>query len=329
MNDLRPLIEAIEGNDSFLLLSHIDPDGDAIGSLIALSTLLERKGKRVVAYDRDGVPEIYRFLRRSDEIVSSAPSGPFDAAIFLECPSVKRAGDECEALINEIPLWINLDHHEDNADFGHINIKMPEVSAVGEIICDLYETMDEPIDIVAAEALYTAIMTDKGSYRFGNTTPRAHDISARFIEMGVSPDNVYREIHEKMSPQAALIAARAHGTLEIDDGISCITITRAMLEQAGATAEDTHDIVGYGRPIRDVEVALLFRETMSDIKVSLRSKSRIDVNQIAAGFGGGGHRRAAGCNIEGSLEEVKEKIFAAVRKALSESRSGAPRTDGH
>jgi len=330
MNKLKPLIETIEENNSFFLVSHIDPDGDAIGSLIAMLMLLRRKGKRCVAYDRGGVPEIYRFLKCSDEIVSSPPeSERFDVAVFLECPTARRAGDECERLIKTIPMWINMDHHEDNSGYGHINIQMPELSAVGEIIYNLFEAMDEPIDIVVAEALYTAIMTDTGSFKYSNTTPRSHVISARLIELGVSPDTVYQEVYEKLTPPAAMIAARAHASLELGDGISCITITRAMLEEAGATAEDTHDIVAFGRPIRNVEVALLFRETGNDIKVSLRSKTDVDVNKIAVGFGGGGHLKAAGCNIKGAMEEVKEKVFAAVRKALAESRDGSPATDEH
>jgi phosphoesterase RecJ-like protein len=127
-------------------------------------------------------------------------------------------------------------------------------------------------------------------------------------------------VYEKLSRPAALIAARAHATLEIEDGISCITVTRKMIEDAGASAEDTHDIVAYGRAIASVEVALLFRETESDIKVSLRSKKQIDVSKVAGTFGGGGHKKAAGCNIKGTMEEVKEKIFSAVKKALAEAQ---------
>jgi phosphoesterase RecJ-like protein len=328
MIELRPLIEAIENNNSFLLLSHIDPDGDAIGSLIAMQELLRRRGKEAVAYDRDGVPEIYRFLEGSGEIVSTLPSRPFDAAIFLECPSARRAGAECGPLVESIPLWVNLDHHEDNANFGHINILAPGAAAVGEIIYDLYEALGEPMDSTIAEALYTAIMTDTGSFKYSNTTPRSHEISGRLIELGAVPDVVYREVYEKLSPAAALLAARAHSTLTLEDAIACITITRAMLDEVGATAEDTHDIVAFGRPIRTVQVALLFRETENDIKVSLRSKGGVDVNKIAVGFGGGGHLRAAGCNIKGTMEEVKEKVFTAVREALAQSGGGAAGADG-
>ena len=327
-NELRSLAKIIEDHDSFFLVSHIDPDGDAVGSLIAMLLLLERRGKKAVAYDRDGVPQIYRFLKCSDRISSSVPSSErFDAAIFLECPSIQRAGAECGEIVEKIPVWVNLDHHEDNARFGHLNIIRPELSAIGEFIFDLYEAMGEPMDTIVAEALYTAIMTDTGSYKYSNTTPRSHTISARLIELGVSPCDVYQEIYEKLSPSAALITARAQSTLELKDGISCITITRAMLEEAGAGPEDTHDIVGLGRPIRSVEVALLFRETEDGVKISLRSKNRIDVNKIAVGFGGGGHLRAAGCNIKGTMEEVKEKVLSAVKKALAESQSGAAQTD--
>jgi phosphoesterase RecJ-like protein len=170
-------------------------------------------------------------------------------------------------------------------------------------------------------------MTDTGSYKYSNTSPESHEISARLIEFGIKPYEVYQEVYEKLSVPAALIAARAHGTLEIEDGISCITITQKMLEETGATPEDTHDIVSYGRAIDNIEVALLFRETENDIKVSLRSTHRIDVNKIAVGFNGGGHLRAAGCNIEGTMEEVKAKVFAAVREALTEANS-AQQTDG-
>ena len=328
IDQLKPLIETIERHESFLLLSHIDPDGDAIGSLIATLLLLERKGKKAVAYDRDGVPEIYRFLECSDRITSTPPSSEtFDVAIFLECPTVGRAGAECEKLIEKIPVWINLDHHADNASYGHINIIRPELSAVSEMIYTLFDAMGEPLDAVIANALYTGIMTDTGSYKYSNTSPACHEISARLIEFGIKPYEVYQEVYEKLTPPAALITARAHGTLEVEDGISCITITKKMLAEAGATPEDTHDIVSYGRAIDNVEVALLFRETEDNIKVSLRSTSRINVNKIAVGFNGGGHLRAAGCNIEGTMEEVKAKIFSAVREALAEA-GDAQQTDG-
>ncbi len=330
MNDLKRLIGIIEEHESFFLLSHLDPDGDAIGSLIAFLLLLRRKGKRAVAYDVDGVPEIYRFLDGSDQIVSTIPSSEqFDVVVFLECPSVERAGSACEQIIKDIPLWINLDHHVDNMKFGHLNIIESGLSALGELIYDLYDTMGEPMDIAVANALYTAIMTDTGSFKYSNTTPRAHEISARLIELGVKPYEVYQEVFEKLSPQAALIAARAHSTLAIEDGIACITITRTMLEETGAGPEDAHDIVSLGRAIGDVEVALLFRETENNIKVSLRSKNRVDVNKIAVRFGGGGHVRAAGCNIEGDMQEVKEQIFEAVRTALEEDRPLDAGTDGH
>jgi phosphoesterase RecJ-like protein len=327
-NELRQLVEIIEQNNEFLLLSHIDPDGDAIGSLIALLLLLRRKGKKAVAYDRDGVPMIYRFLQSSEEIVSSVPSsGKFDAAIFLECPSLQRAGTECRSLIDKIPVWVNLDHHVDNARFGHFDMVKPELSAVAEIIYELFGEMNEPIDMIVAEAIYTAIMTDTGSFKYSNTSPRAHEISGELIKLGIKPYEIYQKVFENLSAPAALIAARAHSTIEVDDGISCITITRAMLEETGAGPEDTHDIVSLGRAIGSVEVALLFRETEDNIKVSLRSKGRVDVNKIAVGFKGGGHLRAAGCDINGSMEDVKKQVVTAVRDALKQS--GNPAEDTH
>lgn len=320
-NEFKELVQVIERHNSFLLLSHIDPDGDAIGSLIALLLLLERKGKKAIAFDQDGVPEIYRFLKCSDRITTAIPpSARFDVAIFLECPTVQRAGEGCASIIEKIPFWVNIDHHMENARFGHLNIVDPKLCAVAEIVFDLFNAMGEPIDLVVGEALYAAIMTDTGSFKYPNTTPRAHETSAQLLQLGINPHDTYQKIYENLSVPAALVTARAHSTLEIADSISCITITRAMLREAGATAEDTHDIVNLGRNIRSVEVALLFRETDNGIKVSLRSKTFLNVNEIAVQFGGGGHLRAAGCTIKGSMEEAKKLVFAAVRKALKEAR---------
>ena len=321
-NEFKELVDVIERHDSFLLLSHIDPDGDAIGSLIALLLLLRRRGKKAIAFDRDGVPEIYRFLKCSDQITTTvSPSERFDVAIFLECPTVQRAGEGCASVVEKIPFWVNIDHHMENARFGHLNIVDPELCAVAEIVFDLFNAMREPIDIVVGEALYVAIMTDTGSFKYPNTTPRAHETSARLLRLGIGPHGMYQKIYENLSVPAALINARAHSTLEIDDSISCITITRAMLKETGATAEDTHDIVNLGRNISSVEVALLFRETDNGIKVSLRSKTSLKVNEIAVQFGGGGHLRAAGCTIKGSMEQAKKQVFEAVRKALKEART--------
>jgi phosphoesterase RecJ-like protein len=316
-NDLKLFAEAIERNTRFLLVSHIDPDGDAIGSLIALHILLERKGKQAVAFDQDGVPEIYQFLKGADRIRNRIdPSEQFDAVIFLECPNAGRAGDKYSELLKKAPYWINIDHHMDNSGFGSLNIVDPELSAVGMFIYASFKFMDEPVDKASAEALYTAIMTDTGSYRFPNTRPQAHIISAELLALGVDPHRTYQKIYENLSKPAALINARAHGTLEILNGISCITITRKMLEEAGAPPEDTHDIVNYGRNIRDVEVALLFREVENGVKVSLRSKSFLNVNQIATRFGGGGHLQASGCTIQADMEQAKRLIFSEVRQAL-------------
>ena len=319
-NELDPLIETIERHESFFLVSHIDPDGDAIGSLIATLTLLESRGKKAVAYDRDGVPEIYRFLKGSGRVTSTLPSSEtFDVAIFLECPNPGRAGEEAQKLAERIPERVNLDHHEDNTLYGSLNILKPDFSAAAEIIYHLFEDMGEPIDDVVAEALYTAIMTDTGSYKYSNTSPECHEISARLLRSGIKPNVIYQRVYENLTPAAAYIAARAYGTLKIEGKISRITITRKMLEETGATAEDTHDIVSFARAIEDVEVALLFRETETDIKVSLRSRNNVNVSKIAASFEGGGHAKAAGCNIKGSMEEVQEKVVTAGRKALAEA----------
>ncbi|RJP22811.1 MAG: bifunctional oligoribonuclease/PAP phosphatase NrnA [Candidatus Abyssobacteria bacterium SURF_5] len=323
-NKLKQLTEALLSNDRFLLLSHVDPDGDAVGSLIALHALLERRGKRAVAYDRDGVPEIYRFLRGSENIHSSleTPDG-FDAAIFVECPNVGRAGENAAALVEKIPLWINIDHHRDNGNFGHLNIVDPQLSATGELVYEVFQLLQEPLDRMTAEALYAAIMTDTGSFRFPNTTPRAHVISAELIGLGIEPHEIYQRIYENLSKPAALINARAHATLEILDGYSCVTVTRAMLKETGATAEDTHEIVNYGRNIESIEVAVLLREMEQGIKVSLRSKSRVNVSEIAARFGGGGHIRAAGCTIQADMEQARRLIFAEVERALEKSHSAS------
>ncbi len=316
-NDLKKLAEAIEKYDRFLLVSHVDPDGDAIGSLIALQSLLERKGKKAVALDYDGVPEIYSFLEGSERIQTEiAASEKFDAVVFVECPKVARAGEKFLDIFEAIPVWLNIDHHVDNSGFGHLNVINAKLSAIGELIYDLFLFMNEPIDKKTAEALYTAIMTDTGSFRFPNTTSRAHIICSELLQLGVKPDRIYQSIYENISPAAALIAARAHGTLEIQDGISCITITRAMLDETGATAEDTQDIVNFARNIHGVNIALLFREVNGGVKVSLRSKALVNVNEIAAQFGGGGHVRAAGCTIHSDMEEAKRLIYAAVRQAM-------------
>ncbi|GAB4341087.1 MAG: bifunctional oligoribonuclease/PAP phosphatase NrnA [Candidatus Abyssubacteria bacterium] len=319
-NEFSRLIDCIERYRRFFLLSHIDPDGDAIGSLLALLQLLRRRGKEAIAYDRDGVPEIYRFLRGSEGIASRVPTAEqFDVAIFLECPNIERAGPECVPLVGKIPLIVNLDHHMENSQYGAINLIDPEMCAVAEIVFDLYAALKEPMDLLVAEALYTAIMTDTGSFRYPNTTPRSHELAAELIRLGVSPSDVHQKIYENLRPAAALIAARAHSTLEIRDSISCITITRRMLQETGATPEDTHEIVNFGRPIEGVEVALLFREIEDGVKVSLRSKNYLDVSKIAAKFGGGGHVRAAGCNIKGDMKHAKALIYSAVEEALREA----------
>lgn len=312
--DFSLFCNVLEKYNSFIITSHVSPDGDSIGSTLAMMLALQKKGKNAIAVIRDEVPDKYAFLPYSEAIKKECDEKR-DVIISLDC------GDE-ERLGFDIPLKefgkivVNIDHHKSNTLFGDINIIDSHASSVGEIVYNIIKKLTV-IDVDIAINLYTSIITDTGSLRYSNTTPSCLRILAELVETGVRPEFISRQVFEKRSIASVNLIKMALDTLEIlsDGKVACIFITREIMAKCGAKEEDTDGIINYAREIEGVEVAVLFKEKEERlIKVGFRSNDWVDVSKIAEEFGGGGHTRAAGCTLKETLYEAREHVLNSVQK---------------
>ena len=322
MDEIREIAKVIKENESFFITSHIRPDGDSIGSQLALKRILEKLGKEVTIANHDFVPKIYDFLPGKESIKQELPENrEIDVAFVLDSPELSRLESTAEA-IKKAKVIINIDHHLGNKRFGKYNYVDTKASAVGEEIYELTKVMGFEIDREIALCLYVGILTDTGSFRQSNTTHRTHEIVADLMKIGdLKPAQITHQVYETQFPAAIKLLSMTLNTLErSEDGrIAWMTITDEMFKETGTTTAETENFINYVRSVRGNEVAILFTEMLQEeIKVSFRSKDRGDVNSIAKIFGGGGHLHAAACTIKGDLKEVKKKVLAEVEKQLKE-----------
>lgn len=311
---IKSLKKTIEQSYSFIVASHVDPEGDAIGSALALYFALKGLGKKVVVYNESGVPRILRFLPGAECIKRELPSvNEYDAIFVVDCGDIDRLGklkDKLEKL-----KIINIDHHSTNNAFGHLNFIDKTASAAGEVVYDLLRKLNVPFTKEIAINLYTAVVVDTGSFRYASTTPKSFKIAAELLTMGVDPWEVAKNIYENFPFERMKLLGDALQTMElVKNGLyAFMVVTKEMLSKYNATEDLTEGFVNFGRAVEGVEVSVLFKETGDDLyKLSFRSKGDIDVARIAQNLGGGGHKNAAGCKLKGSLTEVKEKVISAI-----------------
>jgi len=319
-------VEICSGKCNFLLLSHHDPDGDAIGSLLALGLSLQRAGKKVIMANPDGVPHTFRFLPGWKEVrsdygeLTSSELKALEVVVTLDTATEERLGDWSRVLEKGSHVVVNIDHHLTNSRYGHINW-IEAASSTGELVQALLAGLGWEIATDVALCLYTAIVTDTGSFRYENTTYQTHCNVAALLQRGINPAQATEYIYETKREAAVRLLGRALETLQLspDGRIAWLTVTNSTLAAVGARGEDVNGIVNYAKEIAGVEVGILFQDTGEGvIKVSLRSRpAGINVSEIAQRFGGGGHPRAAGCRVRGSLEQVRAEILAGVAAALA------------
>lgn len=312
INSLTVIADAIRRSENTMICGHIMPDGDSLGSVLALGLSLEAMGKKVVMAGPDPIPAIYGFLPGVDRFQTGAPpEGIFDTLIVLDCSVPERLGKDYQELLKKETVIINIDHHAGPGIPGAYSYIDTSAAAVGEIIFDLLKLMQVSISAEAAINLYTAIITDTGSFQYDNVTPDTHRRIAELLELGVPVMQINTALHEENPVEALILLKEALHTLTLSPcGKVCwMTVTQEMLQNTGALDEHTEGLVNYCRSIKGVEVGLLFREiSVETYKVSLRSKNNVNVNMLAAKFGGGGHPKAAGCVLKGSLRDVQEKV---------------------
>ena len=317
---MEQILKHIKTGRQILVASHAEPDGDCLGSLIALGLALSKLDKAITMFNASPIPAVYRFLPGVERVVKQINEPKeFDLAIVLDCGDLARVGGDV-SVVDQIPIVINIDHHVSNTGFGDVQLIDTDACATAEIVYRLIKALKIPFDKSIATAIYLGILTDTGSFRFSNTNPAAFAVSKAMIDIGVEPHAVAQRVFGTYSLGRIKLLNMALNSIEISENgkLSLMTISRSMLNSTGTSTEDIDGMINYARRIEDVKVAALIHEikngagkfaNMNRYHVSLRSDSTVDVAQIANTFGGGGHASAAGFQIESTLVALKEKII--------------------
>lgn len=318
---LENIRHSLERASDILVVSHIDPDGDAIGSQLAFGQYLIDLGKTVVLARDSEIPHKYRFLPAIDRIVKTETlpeTASFDTILVLECPEIERTGSASRFLkrANDI---INIDHHQGNSQYGDKNWIETEASSVGEMTYEYFEHVGYDFSVDVATQLYTAILTDTGRFRYSCTSTRTMRIAGELIRRGADPKSICENVYFKQQPSTVKLLGMVLNTIEYHaHGTICtLTLTRDMLKRVGAQSSESDGLVDYSLYTTGVKVGILFKENDDNsTKLSLRSQTDFDVAAIARSFGGGGHTKAAGCKMSVPLDEAKRIILDRLSKAL-------------
>lgn len=313
---------AIRQSDTIAIACHINPDGDALGSLLGLGIAIERgfPEKRVLLVAQDGVPDTYKFLPFSDRIRTDCDEEDIELAIVVDSGDLSRVGDRLYHAFSNAKILLDIDHHVGAGAFGAVRLLDNRAAATAEIVFDLLGELDLPIDRDIATCLFTGVITDTGSFRFMNVTPRTLRVAASLIEAGASPSLIAEQVFDNRPFKSVKLMGLTLSTLShTDDGrITWAAVSQEAFAQAEATDEDTEGFVGPIRAARGTEVGILFREASpGKVRISLRSVENVNVADVAAKFGGGGHKMAAGCTFDGSLDEAVAAVVEAAKQALS------------
>ena len=308
---LADVLKEIAHRDQFVLTSHARPDGDAIGSVLACGEILRQMGKSAEVVLRDRVPDIYRPLPfAAQAIQADSVNGKYEAAIVLECDSVQRT--RLGGLDHQ--FLINIDHHASAKPFAQVNWIEPSACATAEMIFWLAQAAGVSITPEIATCLYTAVLTDTGSFCFLGTNERTFALAQQLVHAGADPARIAQSVYFSNPTSKMRLLGEALSTLHRDGPLAWMHVTNEQMSRVEAREEDCEGLVNYALAIAGVEVALFFREQEAGKwRVSLRSKGAVDVASVAEHFGGGGHHSASGCLLEGSLAQVTECVTAQLR----------------
>jgi phosphoesterase RecJ-like protein len=311
-NNFAEIGRALRNHDKFAVLSHVRPDGDALGSTLALALALKEMGKEVRAWNEEGMLEKYSFLAGA-QLLTRPFSTPeeFDVAIALDTATQDRLGTAAAA-VRKAKLWINIDHHPSNPGYGDLVYIDPIAPATGQILFELMTAEGLPINAAIAENLYAAISTDTGSFQYPNTTARTFEIAAELVRAGVDVGRLSQLLYENYPKRRVDLLRELLTTMQFgcDNKLAWFSLRQATARSVGALPEDNEGLIDHLRAIRGVIVAIFFEELADGkVRVSMRSKNpAVDVCAICQSFGGGGHTLAAGARVRGSLSDVSQKI---------------------
>ncbi len=333
MNDRAydDVIAALNGSsDPLLVVCHISPDGDAIGAAVSVALYCERIGRRAILVNDDPILPRYWYLPKADQFLrTSQITEQFHTVVAVDCADERRMGQTI-SLAAPDRLLINIDHHDTNRGFGDMNLVDPKAAATCLVLYRLFQRANAEFDEAMALAIYSGIVFDTGGFRYENTTPEIHRAAGFLLERGVQPFYVADRLLEAITPsQAQLVKLGLESLAVTPDGrVAYVAISREMFHMSGADDEDTDVLLPYTRSLVGVEVGIVFRERSDGtVKVSLRSRERVDVAVVAVHFSGGGHIRAAGCTVDGPLSQAVKRVVEAVVSEVHDAFGESARDD--
>ncbi len=319
---LSQVVELIENKDNFAITTHVRPDGDGVGSSLGLLWLLRSLGKKAEVVVRDGVPNSYSRLPGVEEIrIIDQIDQEYDAVFVIECSDIDRPG--IKGLNDQ--FIVNIDHHTTCEHFGDINWIDATASAVGEMIYNLCKAIGGRVSEEIAECIYLAIVTDTGSFHFPNTTERTLKVASELVKVGVKPSRISEAVYSSYSWSRIALMQRVIATIKCDNTgrVATMRQTLSMVEDAGAVDGDNNGFVNIPLTAKAIEAVIYMREVKPGAyRVSLRSKGDLDVSNVAESFGGGGHKNAAGCRVEGEWDVREKEIVDEILAVLSSGTNG-------
>jgi len=317
---IAAISKVIREGERFLVCSHAGPDGDAVGSMLAMGVLLQRMGKHADLVSADRVPVVFRGLPGAEKIEKALRvHGPYDAAILLECDGVGRT--RLQGL--EKFYQVNIDHHASGVEFADLNWIDHEAACVGEMVYRLFKAAGVALTRDAAQCLYTAVLTDTGGFIYGGTRASTFELARELTQAGADPIRIAQQVYFSTPMSRLLLLGAALRNLHREGRVAWLWITHEDMMRSCASEEDCEGIVNYALSIAEVEVAAFLRELEEPrVRVSLRSKGGVNVAAIAERLGGGGHENAAGCTLEGPLARAKQQIVGELKAALEKPGSG-------
>jgi len=314
--ELQRIAEAIRVRQRFVLSSHARPDGDSIGSQLALAYALRALGKSVQVVNKDPAPgPLMAFPGVPDIVIADRVSEVFDAAIILECGDLDRTG----VAGLDRSFVINIDHHPGNSGYGQLTWFDPRAAACGEMVFDLVRTLAVPLTLEIATHVYVAILTDTGSFHYSSISPRTFEICRETLEAGVDPVRVARNVYDSNNMGRLKLFGSVLSAMQIDPSgrIAIVYVDHEMAREAGGTYEDTEGLINLPLTVKEIEAVVFFKQIEGDeYRISMRSKGDIDVGAVAKEFGGGGHKNAAGCTRAGPIDELQKLFIDRIETAI-------------
>lgn len=314
--EIQQIVDAIRGRQRFVLSSHARPDGDSIGSQLAMAYALRALGKEAVVVNADPAPApLMAFTGVPEIVIAPTVEGDFDAAIIMECGDLGRTG---VAGLDRF-FVINIDHHPGNTEYGKVNWFDAGAAACGEMVFDLVNALGVPLTPTIATHIYLAILTDTGSFHYSSISPRTFDICKACLEAGVDPVLVARNVYDSNNMGRLKLFGAVLSAMQIDPTgrIAIVYLDHEMARAAGGTYEDTEGLINLPLTVKEIQAVVFFKQIEGEeYRVSMRSKGAVDIAAVAKEYGGGGHRNAAGCTITGAIDALQKVLVEQIEQAI-------------